>query len=241
MKSSNNKFFINYYKNDLEIFRYIGGWLIQSDTKHKNLWIGYLFIVTVLFGFFVNCLQILHIFELANLIEVVNAGFITTISVMGSIKAFFVFKNRNKLLFLVNYMEKGIFLPKNKTEENIVMKSLNFHKKIKYTSVILCTAAIISSMMTPIFKYGKGGLIFQAWYPFDLTPQPIYVLVYLHQTIADFYLSYMNVYLDLVVAGFTTFVGMQCDLLCHKLENMGKFRSGPKLRHCIDHHQMILR
>lgn len=238
---ANKFFFMNYYKNDFEIFRLIGGWLIPKETKHKKLWMVYLFTVIVVFGFLVNGVQVLHIFEITNLVEMVTTGFITTIALMGSIKAFFVFKNREDLLLLVNSMKAEIFLPRNRIEEKIALKSLNFHKKVKYVSVVLCTAAILASMLTPIFKYSKGGLIFQAWYPFDITPQPLYVLVFMHQAIADFYLSYMNVYLDLVVAGFTTFVGMQCDILCHKLENMEEYGSDIELNKCIDHHKMILR
>lgn len=241
MWRTDEKFFLRYYKTDFKILRLIGAWLISEDTKNKAAWQFYLLTINVSFALLINLLQILHIFEFSSLVEVTSSGFLITIALMGSIKTYYIFKNKKDFLLLIDYMQEKEFLPKNPKEQALAMESLSFHRKVKYVLLIICTAAIAASMATPIFSYRERKLLFSAWYPFDLAPLPVYILVYVHQTIADFYISYMNVYLDIVVAGFTTFIGIQCDLLCYNLTNMQEDTMEVGLKECIRHHELILR
>lgn len=234
-------FFLRYYKTDFKMLRLIGAWLIPEEMENKKYWKLYLFTINVLFTFLVNFLQILQIFEFSNLMQVAKSGFVITISMMGSIKTFYIFKNSKDFLLLIDYLQAEEFLPKNQKEKSLAKESLRFHRTVKNVLLLICTAAIAASMATPIFSYRERKLLFSAWYPFDLAPLPAYILVYLHQTIADFYISYMNVYLDIVVAGFTTFVGIQCDLLCDNLKNMEEDKVDVELKKCIHRHKLILR
>lgn len=234
-------FFLRYYKTDFKILRLIGAWLICEEIDNKNAWKVYLFIINVLFAFLLNFLQMLQIFGFSNLMQVTKSGFLITISMMGSIKAYYIFRNRREFLLLIDFVQEKEFEPKNQKQKALTKSSLNFHRTMKYVLLIICTVAIVASMATPIFSNEDRKLLFSAWYPFDLAPLPVYILVYLHQIIADFYISYMNVYIDIVVAGFTTFVGIQCDLLCNNLTNIEKNRLGVELRKCIHHHKLILR
>lgn len=234
-------FFLSYYKTDFKILRFIGAWLICEEMDNKVAWKVYLFTINVVFAFLINFLQILQIFGLSNLMQVTKSGFLIAISMMGSIKAYYIFGNRKEFRFLIDFVQETEFVPKNQKEKDLAEGSLNFHRTVKYVLLIICTAAIFASMAIPIFSNQERKLLFSAWYPFDLAPLPVYILVYLHQIIADFYISYMNVYIDIIVAGFTTFVGIQCDLLCNNLTNMDENRLEVELKKCIHHHKLILR
>lgn len=241
MFKKDNHFFTKYYKIDFMVLRCIGGWLINDETSYKLIWKIYLFTVNVLFAFLVNFVQILHLFELSNLMTFASTGYLIAVACMASIKAYYVFMNRKDFLLLIEDMKKNTFLPRNKYQATIAMKAMHSHRNTKYIIALLCTLSVIASIITPIFSYRERRLIFPAWYPFDLSSFPLYVFVYVHQVIADLYISYMNIYVELLIAGFTTFVGIQCDFLCYNLVNLTEDELEIGLRECIYHHKLILR
>lgn len=221
--------------------RYMGGWLITKETQNKKIWKIYLFIMNFFFAFAINLLQILHLFELSSLITLASSGYLCAIACLSSVKAYYIFTYKKYFLLLIEYMQEKTFLPNNPEEEALAMKALNLHRKTKIVLALLCTFSIIGSIATPIVGYKERRLIFSAWYPFDLLSTYVYVLVFIHQIVAVLFISYMNIYGDVVVAGFTTFVGIQCDLLCYKLINMSEDRLEIGLRECINHHRLIIR
>lgn len=241
MNRQDENIFMKYHKNNFIFFRFIGGWILTKETRHKLVWITYLFIVNILCAVLTNLVQLLHLFQLSSLLKLVKSGFLISTSCMGSIKSYYCFRKRDELLLLIEHMQDNAFLPRNKDQEIIAIKSLKIHKRVKYFYVFICTAAIILSMITPIFSYRERRLIFPSWYPFDFTALPVYILVYVHQVIGDFYISYMNVFLDVLFAGFLNFIGIQCDFLCYELKNLREDRLEIGLRECFNSHTKILR
>lgn len=120
-------------------------------------------------------------------------------------------------------------------------RDLRIFQTVKYCVISVSILSIMGSMITPMFNYEERRLIFATWYPFDTTSAQVYVLVYIHQCISDVYISFMNVYTDVIVTGFTTFAGIQCDFLCYNLCNLDEEELEAGLRECIAYHRSILR
>lgn len=241
MPSMYNFNFINHYSTDFKIIKIAGGYLVNDESPNIKFWRLYLAISNMFFPVLLNTLQILHLFEVSSLTKAVASGYIIAVCCMGSVKSFLIYKHRKEFLELTASLEKDKFMPRNTEQSRMASESLELYRRVKYMVLIMCTMSVMSSMITPIFNYRERRLPFAAWYPFDITPGGIYVLVYVHQCISDFYISYMNVYTDIISAAFATFVGIQCDFLCHNLVNMKEEEAEDELRKCIEHHKLILR
>lgn len=236
-----NNIFLEYYNKDFFSIKIFGGFTLIANDPHNKYWMIYLMFVNFFFPLLVNMAQVINLFQLSDLIKLASSGYIVAIACMGSFKSFLLFKNRVQLAELMNLLKNDKFLPKSNVQRMIVRKELGFHKTVKTVLLTICTMSVMASVITPVFNYQDRRLPFAAWYPFDITPMPIYVLVYIHQSITDFYNTYMNVYTDIIIAGFTTFVGIQCDILCDDFINMKTEEGELALKKCIEHHELILR
>lgn len=237
-----NKFtFINYYRRDYTIIKIVGGFLLNDETPNKTLWSIYLIISNLFFPVLVNMAQIFHLLEISSIMKIATSGYIIAVCCMGSAKSYLIFKHRKDVLSLISSLKEEKFMPRNHEQSKMAYQSLTVYSRVKYVVLVVCTMSTMSAMLTPLFNYRERRLPFTAWYPIDITPGPIYVLVYLHQCISDFYITYMNVYTDIISAGFMTFAGIQCDFLCNNLVNMKEEEAAEALRECIEHHKLILR
>lgn len=241
MSQTNNFNFFKFYSTDFSIIRIFGGYIVEEESTNRKFWVIYLVLSNILFPLIVNMAQIFHLFELTSLIKLVSSGYIIAICCMGSIKSFFIFRNRKEFLKLIIVLKYEKLLPTNLDQYIIVGNALNLYTGIKYILVTICTMSAMASMITPLFNYRERRLPFDAWYPFDLAPAPVYAFVYIHQCISDSFITYMNVYTDILVAAFTTFTGIQCDILCYNLSHLRENDIEEGLRKCIEHHKLILR
>lgn len=94
------------------------------------------------------------------------------------------------------------------------------------------------------FSYGKvtNGLPLAAWYPFETSKSPYYEMVYVHQTISLILNATLTVFTDFVMAGLTTFVGVQCDFICNELMEMDQDSSKyGSINDIVNHHRNILK
>lgn len=218
-----------------------GGYIVNEENPNIKFWRIYLALSNMFFSVLMNLMQILHLFEVSSLTKAVASGYIIAVCCMSSVKSYLFFKHRKEVLELIAALKKDEFMPRNFEQSDMAIGSLRLYRRVKYMVLTMCTMAVMSSMITPLFSYQERRLPFAAWYPFDITSGFVYVLVYVHQCISDFYISYMNVYTDIIIAGFTTFAGIQCDFLCYNLANMREEDAEDELRECIEHHKLILR
>lgn len=240
MAVRNKNFFVDYYKTNFKIFRLVGGWIITKDTKHKKIWTTYLSVVIAL-SLSVNLVQLFHLFELSSIRKLAQSGYVIATACMASYKSFYIFKNRKLLLKLIDSLQEPVFLPKDKHEEALAKKPIMLHRKVQYTLILICSISVLGSMITPIFSYQERRLIFQSWYPFELKSPLIYVVIYAQQFLGDCFISYMNIYVDMIASGFTTFVGIQCDILCYNLKELKETELEDGFKNCFNHHILIWR
>ncbi|XP_030763857.1 odorant receptor 46a-like [Sitophilus oryzae] len=130
------------------------------------------------------------------------------------------------------------FKPQNDEEKLIVKKVFESFGKFKTALVILSGISSFCSITVPLFYKTNQGLPVQSWYPFNIEVSPQYELAYVHQGLAMFFISGLNIFTDTLVAGVCTFVGLQCDLLCQRARNL----AGDELKfvECVKHHYTIL-
>lgn len=241
MSFRNNFNFVNHFNTDFTVIKIVGSYIVNDEDPNIKYWRIYLAISNMFFPALLNALQILHLFEVSSLTKAVASGYIIAVSCMGSVKSLLIFKNRKEFLELIASMKKDEFMPRNVEQREMALESLGLYRRVKNMVLTVGTMSVMSSMITPIFNYQERRVPLAAWYPFDISPWFIYVLVYIHQCISDFFISYMNVYIVIISAGFTTFAGIQCDFLCNNLVNMKEEEAEDELRKCIEHHKSILR
>ncbi|XP_056648821.1 odorant receptor 49b-like [Diorhabda sublineata] len=107
---------------------------------------------------------------------------------------------------------------------------------------MMCTTAVSASVLTPMLHKSEdieSRFPLRLWYPFklDFAASPTYELVYIHHASLVVYSTLNNIFLEIIVAAFTTFVGAQCDLICHNMETATDLKM---LKRFIFHHQSIV-
>lgn len=233
--------FTDYYKTDLAILRALGAAIIESGNTNKKLWYIYIFVVNFGFTFLGNMTEIIHLFEIESITKLAASGYVISSTLLANIKPLFLFINRKKVLTLIDMLDEHLFLPDSEEQVHIAKQSLRFYRITKITIDTISSISVVACMTSPLIYFHERRLPFPAWYPFDIRPITTFFFIYIHQCITVFYVSFMNVYTDIMFAGMNTFIGIQCDLLCHKLNNIKEERFGEDLINHIKHHKLILR
>nr|XP_023021527.1 odorant receptor 4-like [Leptinotarsa decemlineata] len=235
--------FNDFYSMDFCVLKYLGVWIPHATSgKYYKI---YFVIINFFFCAILNLVQILNLFhQMDNLKKLSACGYVVAIACMANVRSYYFFKNRKELLSLLKFFSDEQFQPQNEHQLSLARKSLDFYKKIKKLISTVCTISVISAVSTPVF-YTKNelNLPFASWYPFAVSSPPVYQIVYLHQCIAVIYITYVNTYVDIIMAGFTTFIGIQCDLLCDTLYNVSDSQppeGNVNILSCIAHHKKIL-
>ncbi|XP_074034899.1 odorant receptor 10 [Leptinotarsa decemlineata] len=235
--------FNDFYSMDFCVLKYLGVWIPHATSgKYYKI---YFVIINFFFCAILNLVQILNLFhQMDNLKKLSACGYVVAIACMANVRSYYFFKNRKELLSLLKFFSDEQFQPQNEHQISLARKSLDFYKKIKKLISTVCTISVISAVSTPVF-YTKNelNLPFASWYPFAVSSPPVYQIVYLHQCIAVIYITYVNTYVDIIMAGFTTFIGIQCDLLCDTLYNVTDSQppeGNVNILSCIAHHKKIL-
>ncbi|XP_030750153.1 uncharacterized protein LOC115877943 [Sitophilus oryzae] len=171
-------------------------------------------------------------------------GYVMFTCLMAQLKSYYLFKNRKAFRKLVLDLDQATFKEKNNAEKVIINNVLGLFWNIKTALIVVSFVAVLSSVSVPLFYPKETGMPIQAWYPFDVSEGTSYVLAYLHQAVSIIYISGVNIYVDVIVAGFCTIIGLQCDLLCERIlmlgENEDDRRNKDNFVNCIQHHFTIL-
>ncbi|XP_060520303.1 odorant receptor 4-like isoform X2 [Cylas formicarius] len=233
-----------YFERDFNVAKFFGCWV--NDGRAESKYYKYYFVMVNLF-FIVLYNIILTIEWFANSKSVklfAQMGYVNLICTMGQVKSTFVFIHRSDFRNLVELFNEDLFQPRNEAELTTLNHVLSVFSRFKRILISLTCVSFTSSILTPLF-YSKGdGLPLEAWYPFDLSVKMNFKLAYVHQGFCITYISFINMYSDVLVSGFAHFVGLQCDLLCLRLEaiRIGDYQEQKeKLVNCVHHYRLILK
>lgn len=227
-----------YFKSDFTRLKIFGVW-INDGTKKPRLYPLYFCVINVLFTLFFNVLQVINLcYTSDGLKSVASSGYVIAVCFMSNIRSFYIFRNRLHFEEIATALNDDILQPKNNFQLILIEEALNFYLRIKTFLLVTCSISVFSALTTPLFyKKIDQNLPMSAWYPFDTSTFLMHTVVYVHQCISVFYVSYINIYVDIVFAGLATFIALQCDLLC---DNLTKILKENSLNECVTHHRKIL-
>ena len=179
-----------------------------------------------------------------NLKTFAQLAFLVGVCWMGYIKATFIFLRRYQLGHLIKQLNLEIFQPINDIERKILTKGFRFYDLIRKFLVTEAWISVAATCITPLFYNKNGGFVVAGWYPFNTSVSPTYELVYTQQSVSMIYVSMVNIYVDVVLAGILTFIGVQCDFVCHRLKNSQpkhKIKSVMEFEKVVNHHRLVLK
>ncbi|XP_050497835.1 odorant receptor 43a-like [Diabrotica virgifera virgifera] len=210
--------FKKFYLRDMRLLNNLGVYVPVEKKKYPMFFAFYCFMVFFFFMGILNGAQYLYTFINAQSIrDFAGTGYVANICSMANVKAYYIFIQRKQVMQIFDDLNCQRFQPTTEKAKKIAQKGLDFYYKANVFLTAISVVACTFSVTTPIFYPKNGGLPFATWYPFNVSSTPIHQIVYLHQTIAVYYNTLINVSGDLLVAGLSTFIGVQCDLLCYEL------------------------
>nr|WJJ63336.1 odorant receptor 36 [Pachyrhinus yasumatsui] len=139
---------------------------------------------------------------------------------MGQVKSIFFYFNRDALGTLITDLNKQQFQPNEGDEMLIVKNTYEFYGKFRKMLIIVTWLAVVPVLIKPLFSKSKYMLPCPAIYPINIYYSPVFEIIYGHQVIALIYFSLNNLYTNVTFIGLLTFIGIQCDLLCHRLKKL---------------------
>lgn len=143
-----------------------------------------------------------------------------------------------------------LFQPKNNEQKTELESKLGLVKKYYVSFYSMAIVAVSLMILYPIFDGLMGGgerqLLLLCWFPFDSMKSPYFELTYFYQSVSIIYACIMVLQIDTFVTLLMTYIGLQCDLLCENLKNVGYISPKPEwysseeeFKKCIKHHQGI--
>nr|UTN00921.1 odorant receptor [Semanotus bifasciatus] len=238
MSSHNINFdYVNrYYRKDFLILKWIGVWVHDGTPKSTPYQIYFYFMNVLIFLFNVGQLTY-ALLNCDSLLSFASYAYAIPICIMANVKSFYIFRNRTQFYELYVAFSDDLFQPNTADQLVMVRNLLKFHSRVKIVLAVTCTTACFGSVTTPLFNaQNDQGLPFGMYCPFDISGNVIHTIVYLYQCVASFCLAYINIYTEILLAGFATFIALQCDLLCDnlkKIDTRDDVKSKKSLTRCM--------
>ncbi|XP_060520304.1 odorant receptor 49b-like isoform X3 [Cylas formicarius] len=232
--------FRTFFKNNFTMLKVACCWILDGRPLPK-FYKYYFHVVHVLFVGTLNLLMCVNwVLASTDLKKFASLGYIILVGIMAQVKLLVIFYYRDDFGELVRQLDDDSFQPKTIAETNVVTHTLDHFAGIRKFLVRWCLASTIQTIFSPLFTKKNEGLPVPAYYPISIAQLDTYVPVYMHQAISVSYFALLSVYVDLMVAGYVTFIGIQCDVLCHRLKGIRK-NNQRELRYCIRHHMKIFK
>ncbi|XP_030746544.1 odorant receptor 4-like [Sitophilus oryzae] len=221
--------------------KFSGLWLDQD--KKCPIWFKAYSIIILVFGLYtVNFLLFINWIIAINsdIKNFASMCYIIMIVHMGELKSLVLLKYRKDCFKMVRMFQHETFQPKTSEELEKVKEVLGNFTKLKNWMTAASMGAAVLLDTFPLFHEDKYKLPMSVWYPININYSPLFEIMYLHQAISIVAVTTLNVYTEAMIMGFLTFVGLQCDLLSMRIENLEEF-SKKNLEVLIKNHWFILR
>lgn len=210
----------NYFHIDSVVMAMYGGIWPKNRTGfsrhlHRIIWI----IINILIPFLFAILEMLNILVHFNNLKVfLDIFHIAMNVVLTGVKLYFIIAKRYDFdeLFTIIFTDPA-FMPKNKEEQDMAAEVFKILPVLRQVFPILCCFAITAAYLSDIEK--NQYLPFTCWYPFDVTVSPNFEIACVHQLLSVYYLVGVLVIVEIVLMDVTSFVALQSDFICHRLEN----------------------
>lgn len=142
--------FIKFFEFDMNSMKYMGIKPLGANSKYSKLYSAYSLVLNVFFSFIFVAVQILSlVFQSRNLKQMAACLYMVTTCLNGFLKSFYLNKNKKLLWAMLSRMDDRIFRPNNDFQMKSAIKSLSLYTVTKRVLLIICTAAVFSSIITP--------------------------------------------------------------------------------------------
>lgn len=152
-------------------------------------------------------------------------------------KLYFIITKRNQFKEIFTILFTNIiFTPKTEEERNMTEKAFRVYYILRYTVIFCPYAVLLLGVFNDIEV--NNYLPFPCWYPFDTSRSPIHEIAFIHQIFTFFSAGTAVLVLEITMVGLTSFIALQCDFICQRLENLTDEKS---LIEIIKVHQEVVR
>ncbi|KAJ3657893.1 hypothetical protein Zmor_009669 [Zophobas morio] len=163
-------------------------------------------------------------------------------------KVFCLTTNFHILEGVLQFLDDEIlFQPKSQHQRIFVLEGLSLWKKNFVVLNALAFLTAFSWTMFPILDNltAQHELIFRSWFPYDVEVSPFYEISYSYQFVHLWFGAFVTHNIDTLVTALMTYIGLQCDLLCDNLRNLGYTQNesilSTEFAVCVKQHKKILR
>lgn len=198
--------------------------------------------------------------NIMNSFETLEKGIASSVIFFGHamelVKLFFMVKNRDKIIDLMEYLNDDIFKPKNDDEHKILKDSMG--RSLYFAKMYIVNAAVaVSGWVFGAIIQGKYNLPADVWFPYDTGVPIVYELTFIYETFVLYVSGTLYAVTDCVIAGILAHVSTQFVILNDKAskiyENTMTLAENSKgddnfnfdvaiyenLKSCVFHHQAI--
>jgi 7tm Odorant receptor len=203
----------------------------------------YRFYSIVLLGCFVYvsiAFQIIGILMVNNIDDLVTAAFslLTLTTTMFKVTRFNLqYRKIRDLLETLNAVE---FRPKDDQEDAYLRTAIN---RTFYTNFIYVLVCFLVLGQWIVLSAMNGTLMFRAWYPWDVTARPLFILTSIYQAVYFFVLIVTSSAIDNFVVGLVLHIHAQVRRLGYRLSQIGhgnEAAANEEMVACIKFHQKLL-
>nr|WJJ63308.1 odorant receptor 8 [Pachyrhinus yasumatsui] len=233
------------FKMDYDKMKYLGI-NMKKDEKVSIRFIVYSFTVQVLFmGLFNTMLLIDWLLNSTSVQGFASSGYIITSCIMGQLKTFCLYKKRQHVTDIIKHFEYNHFKFQNQEEVETGIKEFTFFRKAKISLLGLTVLALLAAIATPFIMKREGELPFPAWYPVDISTPPTFYIAFFHQSVSVAVLALAYFHVDILLCGILTFIGLECNVLCLRVQGIGKIGSSQarhqRIIYAVVHHNNIIK
>nr|CAH7736934.1 unnamed protein product [Callosobruchus chinensis] len=233
--------YLMYYEKDFAFIRYLGMWIPGYEDKHTPLrfmqWftISTLTMIPNVIAEMSWCLN-----NTQDMKQLIGSIYLTFISMAATVKTFLVFRNRRRLALVLGWIKDDIFQPNDLKQLGIAEAAVRFHRLVKNWVIGTCCVAVSLLFVSPLLdRRSERHLPLPAATPFDYSYSPLYVIAYTYQTFSVICQAVVNIYSEVIFTSFTTFVGVQCDFICHELKYV-KLLQAEDIGRLVQHHKRTI-
>lgn len=213
-------------KWNLFVMTTFGYWAPESCSEEKlKLYRWYTAVVVGLTLIIYSLLEIIALIVLTEDVEdIISCSFLLITHIMQWVKFYCFTKNRTKIIQTLNNLNQKEFIPKNKTEKDLLEKQVNAGKTNFYLFFVLATTTVTLWLIYPfVDSTGKiEELPLKAWFPFDTREAPIFQIICAYQAVAVMVSALTDASMVTLVGMFMASVCGQLDILNYRLQHLGK-------------------
>lgn len=202
---------------NFKILSIFGYWLPEGTKGFsKILYVIYSCFIIGLCFITYTVTEVINLYlSLDDLTKLSDASFLFLTHMTQLFKLYYFVVNYEKILTLVNSLNREIFKPRNIVQWKMLKTTMSYSKNLYKIYIAMCAACVLLWGVFPIIDKTEDGieLPLAAWYPFDTNNSPIFEFIYFYQIFSVLMDATTNISMDTTASGFMAHICGQLDVL----------------------------